>query len=439
MSNPADPVVVDAAAAAAPTVDTEKAELVLAKTSEPPAPAQNETGEAVTATTADSAAAPLAADATETTVDGPPLATAEGTDASNPVPSASDPAVAEQEPKAPVRTPFTAPLPVSQPSEPVPLTADQEARYASVLSTVSAWTTVPTTSAKNSPTAPITDGERMWLTRECLLRYLRAVKWNTVEAQKRLLGTLTWRREYGADGFDPEYISPENETGKQVILGYDNASRPCLYLCPSKQNTQRTPRQIQHLVFMLDRVIDLMLPGQETLSLLVNFGESGSGSNPSATQGRQTLSILQTHYPERLGRALVINVPWAVWGFFKIITPFIDPLTREKLKFNEDLRQHVPPQHLLSSFGGDVEFEYDHSIYWPALMKLAEERRAEQRERWVKGGKRVGEYEAYLKGGDHGSLSEVEGGQQGADPADNSEKIPEIPAAVQTSEVVEQQ
>lgn len=147
----------------------------------------------------------------------------------------------------------------------------------------------------------------MWLTRECLLRYLRATKWNAAEAPKRLLGTLIWRREYGLAKHTASYISPENETGKQVILGYDIAARPCLYLNPAKQNTKKSERQIQHLVFMLERVIDLMIPGQETLSLLVNFKESSSGSNPSVGQGRQTLNILQTHYPERLGRALVIN------------------------------------------------------------------------------------------------------------------------------------
>jgi len=31
------------------------------------------------------------------------------------------------------------------------------------------------------------------------------------------------------------------------------------------------------------------------------------------------------------------------------------------------MRQHVPPQQLWNEFHGDLEFEYDHSIYWPAL------------------------------------------------------------------------
>ncbi|KAL2011427.1 hypothetical protein VTN00DRAFT_4145 [Thermoascus crustaceus] len=307
-----------------------------------------------------------------------------------------------------IQKPFARPLDNARPPPPPQLTPDQDAKYNLVLKTVSSWTTVPTTSAKNAPTAPITDDERMFLTRECLLRYLRATKWHVNEAVARIQGTLTWRREYGLEKLTPDYISPENETGKQVIIGYDINARPCLYLLPSKQNTEKSDRQIHHLVFMLERIIDLMGPDQENLALVVNFNETKSGQNATIGQAKQTLHILQNHYPERLGRALVVNVPFMIWSFFKLISPFIDPLTKEKLKFNEDLRKHVPPAQLLKAVGGDVEFEYDHSVYWPALNKLAELRRQEYRERWIKGGKRIGEHENYLKGGSGKSLAETE-------------------------------
>ncbi|KAJ5697499.1 CRAL/TRIO domain protein [Penicillium malachiteum] len=297
-----------------------------------------------------------------------------------------------------IKKPFGGPVESAKPVKPAELTADQQTKYEAVLKTVSEWTTVPNTSEKNAPTDPITDDERMWLTRECLLRYLRATKWNVQEAETRLLGTLTWRREYDLKKFTPDYISIENETGKQIILGYDINARPCLYLRPSEQNTEKSDRQIHHLVFMLERLIDLMGPDQETLALVVNFGGSKSGQNASIGQAKQTLNILQNHYPERLGRALVVNSPFYIWGFFKIITPFIDPLTREKLKFNEDLRLHVPAEQLMKTVGGDVEFEYDHSVYWPALNKLAEQHRDAKRARWIENGKRVGESENFLKG-----------------------------------------
>ena len=92
-------------------------------------------------------------------------------------------------------------------------------------------------------------------------------------------------------------------------------------------------------------------------------------------------------------------MPWVVWGFFKLITPFIDPLTRQKLKFNENMTQYVPADQLWTEFGGKLEFDYDHATYWPALRKLCEERRASRKQRWVAGGSVIGEDEAYLAGG----------------------------------------
>ncbi|MCJ1284063.1 hypothetical protein MMC26_003394 [Xylographa opegraphella] len=304
------------------------------------------------------------------------------------------------------RTPFTHPSAASHDPPRTTLTPEQETKYNSVLNTVSSWTTIPNTSATKAPTLPITDAERMWLTRECLLRYLRASKWSVPDAIRRLLETLTWRREWGLVEHTADYISIENETGKQLILGYDIDARPCLYLNPSKQNTEKGPRQLQHLVFMLERTIDLMGPGQETLALLINFQQMSSGQSPSIAQGRQTMNILQNHYPERLGRACVINIPWFFWVFYKTISPFIDPTTKQKLKFNEPISLHVPPEQLLKTHGGEVEFSYEHSVYWPALNQLAGERKKKQEERWVNGGKRLGESEVYLKGGDEKSIGE---------------------------------
>ncbi|KAI1935112.1 Phosphatidylinositol transfer protein (PITP) [Ophidiomyces ophidiicola] len=325
-----------------------------------------------------------------------------------------------------VKTLFPRPLDHCTPSPPAELTPEQQTKYNTLLKTVSEWTTVQTTSAKNSPTAPITDDERMFLTRECLLRYLRATKWNLADATQRLQATLTWRREYGVKEHTPEYISVENETGKQVILGFDNSGRPCLYLNPAQQNTEHSDRQIQHLVFMIERVIDLMGPDQESLALLVNFKQTRSGQNATIGQGRQTLNILQNHYPERLGRAMVINMPLVILGFMKLITPFIDPQTREKLKFNEDLRLHVPPAHLWKAVNGDVEFEYDHSLYWPALNALAAQRREEYHSKWVAGGKLVGEHENYLKGGLGKSRSETEA----ANSVEVEEKLEQLEVSV---------
>lgn len=214
----------------------------------------------------------------------------------------------EAEPSGPRKTPIASPQPDTEPPPKPRMTPDQEAKYKTLLSKVEAIKEVQCPKEKGK-SGPITDGERAWMTRDCVLRYLRATKWHVDEAAKRLHGTLAWRREYGIEEFTADYISPEQETGKQLILGFDRQRRPCQYLNPNRQNTDSSPRQIHHLFFMMERVIEMMPPGVENLSLLINFKPSKHRQNTSVpvSTAREVLHILQNHYPERLGKALIIN------------------------------------------------------------------------------------------------------------------------------------
>lgn len=214
--------------------------------------------------------------------------------------------IVQEKTTGPLKLPIASPTPDSRPKEPVALTEEQQKKYDWLLDEVKAIAEVPSTKGK---AGPLTDLEKEWLTKECLLRYLRATKWHEKEAEKRLLKSLTWRREYGVDDLEADHISTENETGKQIILGYDKESRVCHYLNPGRQNTEASPRQVQHLVYMVERVIDLMPAQQEMLSLMIDFKPSKTRSNtsPGIALAREVLDILQNHYPERLGRALIIN------------------------------------------------------------------------------------------------------------------------------------
>ncbi|KAF6764056.1 CRAL-TRIO domain-containing protein [Ephemerocybe angulata] len=218
------------------------------------------------------------------------------------------------------------------------------------------------------------DEEKFWLSRECLLRFLRASKWKTETAIQRLENTLKWRREYGLyDKLTAEHVEPEALTGKEILYGFDTKGKPGFYMIPSRQNTEESPRQVEFAVFMLERCIDLMQPGVETLAILINFAQRAK--NPSLGIARQVLNILQDHYPERLGHALIINIPFLINAFFKIILPFVDPITREKLKFNVDVvKEGIFEKDMCMSefWGGSRDFEYDHDKYWKALVTDAD-------------------------------------------------------------------
>lgn len=141
---------------------------------------------------------------------------------------------------------------------------------------------------------------------------MRAIKWSSVkEGIDRVEGTLKWRREFGVWDLSAEELKVEvrssipftahashvhqSLTGKEIIYGYDTDRRPALYLLPSRQNTEESHRQIEFLVWMLERTLDLAGPGVETLSLMINY--SDRAKNPSFATSRTVLNILQTHYP----------------------------------------------------------------------------------------------------------------------------------------------
>jgi len=78
------------------------------------------------------------------------------------------------------------------------------------------------------------------------------------------------------------------------------------------------------------------------------------------------------------------------------------------MKFHPKLSEYVPSEQLTKDQGGDLDFTYNHATYWPALTLECRKRREAYRKRWIDGGSRIGEFEAYLHGGSHQSLSAME-------------------------------
>ena len=87
-----------------------------------------------------------------------------------------------------------------------------------------------------------------------------------------------------------------------------------------------------------------------------------------------------------------MNVPFLINAFFKVITPFIDPLTRPKLRFNPDCLGEglFTPEQLISEWKGSANFEYEHEKYWGPLVRMCAERRERLWEKWREHGGKVG-------------------------------------------------
>jgi len=126
--------------------------------------------------------------------------------------------------------------------------------------------------------------------------------------------------------------------------------------------------------------------------LMINFADKPK--NPSFGTAKTVLNIFQMHYPERLAESLIINVPFLIQAFFKMIGPFMDPVTRNKLKFNPKPVQDgmFAAEELFKEggWGGTRDFVWDHEKYWPAFVRMCEEIGEGHMARWRKLGARVG-------------------------------------------------
>jgi len=137
---------------------------------------------------------------------------------------------------------------------------------------------------------------------------------------------------------------------------------------PGRENTETSPRQLKHLVWCLERAKDLMPPGQESLVIIVDYKSTTLRTNPSISIARKVLHILQQHYVETLGRAIVVNLPMLLNFFYKGISPFLDPVTRDKMRFNPDLFELIPPSQLDADFGGENEYQFEPESYWDQIV-----------------------------------------------------------------------
>uniref|UniRef100_A0A7S1TDE7 CRAL-TRIO domain-containing protein n=1 Tax=Compsopogon caeruleus TaxID=31354 RepID=A0A7S1TDE7_9RHOD len=229
--------------------------------------------------------------------------------------------------------------------------------------------------------------DRGWLDDACLNRYLRARKFDWTKAFAMLEATLRWRREFGvvkiitdvSDG-----LRKEGEAPKTYVNGKDMEGRPIMYMKPRFQNTEESEFQMHHLVYNLERAISEMEPPVEKMVIVMDFKQLSRRNNPSLSTQKQTLNILQNHYPERLGMAILVDAPPLFHALYKVIRPFVDPVTRSKIAWMKSSPStsstNIQHQNILteiassdqveSEYGGSSNFFYDGEAYFAAPLVL---------------------------------------------------------------------
>ncbi|KAM7253024.1 hypothetical protein ACFE04_025642 [Oxalis oulophora] len=235
-------------------------------------------------------------------------------------------------------------------------------------------------------------------------RYLRARNWHVKKATKMLKDTLKWRATYKPEEIRWEEVAHEAETGKIYSTDYvDKQGRTVLVMRPSRQvlsklfllastrvtsltlnfftvcqlkpigklnNSKSIKGQIRYLVYCMENAIMNLPAEQEQMVWLIDFG-GFSLSNISVKVTQETAHVLQDHYPERLGLAILYNPPKFFEPFWTMVKPFLEQKTRNKVTFvyednqnSKKLMEEVFNMNdLESAFGGNNPSGFEISKY----------------------------------------------------------------------------
>jgi hypothetical protein len=149
-------------------------------------------------------------------------------------------------------------------------------------------------------------------------------------------------------------------------------------MVPRLENSKSHEGNVKHLVFNMEKAIACMQAksGKEKVVLLIDYKGYSLSNAPPMKTSMEILHILQHHYPERLKRAYMINPPWIFSTFWTMISPFVDPVTKEKIQFvrdgqlSETLAEIIDLDVVETSLGGNDAQPFDSSRYLNAAFDM---------------------------------------------------------------------
>ncbi|GAA0186586.1 hypothetical protein LIER_33874 [Lithospermum erythrorhizon] len=219
---------------------------------------------------------------------------------------------------------------------------------------------------------PLSDRSLLYCTDACLRRYLEARNWNVDKSRKMLEESLKWRSTYKPEEIRWHEVAAEGETGKIYRASFhDLYGRSVLILRPGLQNTASIDNQMKHFVYLLENAILNLPESQEQMAWLIDFTGWSLSNNVPIRSARETSSILQNHYPERLAIAFLYNPPRIFEAFWKVVKYFLDTKTFQKVKFvypkNKDsvelMKTYFDIDNLPTELGGKATLKYDHEEF----------------------------------------------------------------------------
>lgn len=166
-------------------------------------------------------------------------------------------------------------------------------------------------------------------------RFLSARKGDVAAAQDMLAKCAEWREQTRPGEITEDRVKTELAKQKCCVQGFDQTGRPIVWVFVSRHD--KADRDIEELTRLLLLTMEASIKKAEERGheqVCVVFDLAGFGVKCMDFEFvRRLINLLANYYPERLGQVLLWNAPSLFNWFWRIVHPWIDPRTAEKIDF----------------------------------------------------------------------------------------------------------
>ncbi|GKZ00714.1 hypothetical protein MPSEU_001023300 [Mayamaea pseudoterrestris] len=210
-------------------------------------------------------------------------------------------------------------------------------------------------------------------------------------AEQSIAHTLQWRRVYRPFAVTPSVIA-ENAQGfcyHRGLARVTSADAPGAHaMIWNRAGRHKANDPLAYFRIILnaaDRAVAEGLTASDgrvgKFNVVVDARGCSWGSLPSISYIKQAVTMLQDHYPDRLGAVFLVNFSRTAEFCINIVKPLLTKEVREKLfilphdpaRLLHALESVVDRKHIPNWLGGDDDFRFDAQTYYPSSMLMTEE------------------------------------------------------------------
>ena len=230
-------------------------------------------------------------------------------------------------------------------------------------------------------------------------RYIAACKGDRQFAMQRLRTTAEWRAEHSVDTIlqapipyfnllKQNYVHAvigRSKDGMPVVVEGMGKFRETMVALRRKGIVPGNSEEIIHqFVFVLEWITRVLDPTEFPKGQFIRIydmkgiGFSDIADSEAVHLGKQMMDVLENHYPERMAKAFIINIPRFFSALWSMAKPLLDPHTARKIrviskesKILPALREVMHESVIPKAYGGQgVENFYD-SVEESLIRSLA--------------------------------------------------------------------